>query len=732
MRTSTLSAGIIAYPAKMADEITARVEKELAAWNLSLIRQQMEKLQENLASAMPTAETKLKPPKLSSPVMTALRNLAGQMQDEDHDQLEEWFDRATKGWRGPDPITFGDFAQGDVLPKIRSLKSLEDLSTSWLNLIWRMLLEVKVRGDVGGTTIDKAGHDVWQHLRAVESLERRKLPATSPQTIEIRERSVKRFHEELEALETLSAFYKSFGAKPAKSIRREWSMPIDVSDLPKSYPLDATKDGYKKLDVILMISKRNRSFGGRWNSTDKTIELVAPQTMEAMTEAQFRGLKSRIRTTIEHEAQHLIQWIIRDSLKLRARDRLAKEGKLTPTTIVPQPKSAERAGTPFGPRHAIPKREGNAAEKAAYRKATEKERYYLDPIEFFPQITTWVNRFIQYGHAPDVWVPGPDSPTMHKWKAWVGLPHDAALAKGVEPALFYTVLKKHDQRLWKRAVAEGWKILVEKTKSPRWKATALREKLKQRVDERKAMPVDRKAVARTLRATAARLDGCLVLSAGVKYDPENPAHREELANKMKAKLGAAGFKLSTDRTLDPGRQYGGGWKGKEEVWVFQHRKDPGLEVQVFTSITQGGSVRSKGADAIRVCLIYKNKAKQTGTENPEARQYDLGSECRVHRTGDIDDIVERTVERARDAYKRANEVERCGKCSAPMAMSKAGKAFCSEVCWLPKKPGGGVGGSISGSVSGRSVLALGPAPWTVEQVEQAWRQYKAQHRRGSG
>ena len=178
----------------------------------------------------------------------------------------------------------------------------------------------------------------------------------------------------------------------------------------------------------------------------------------------------------------------------------------------------------------------------------------------------------------------------------------------------------------------------------------------------------------------------LMLSAGMKYDPENQAHRQELADKMKEKLGAAGFKLSTDRTRDPGRQYGGGFKGKEEVWVFQHRKDPGLEVQVFTSITSGGEVRSKGADAIRVCLVYKNKAKQTGTENPDAKQYDLGSECRVHRTGDIDDIVERTVERARESYKKANEVERCRDCQAPMATSKAGKRFCSEVCWT-KKPG---------------------------------------------
>lgn len=178
----------------------------------------------------------------------------------------------------------------------------------------------------------------------------------------------------------------------------------------------------------------------------------------------------------------------------------------------------------------------------------------------------------------------------------------------------------------------------------------------------------------------------LFLSAGTIYDPENAAHRKELGDKMTEKLGAIGFTLSGDRTLDPGRYYGGGFKGKEQVYVFKHRKDPGLEVQVFTSVLESGSVRGKGADAIRVCLIYKNKAKQQNPESEEARQYDLGSGCRVYRTGDIDDIVTRTVERAREMYKLANAVERCNYCQAPLATSKQGKKFCSEVCWT-KRPG---------------------------------------------
>ena len=169
-----------------------------------------------------------------------------------------------------------------------------------------------------------------------------------------------------------------------------------------------------------------------------------------------------------------------------------------------------------------------------------------------------------------------------------------------------------------------------------------------------------------------------------KYNPDLLQDRVALADALKAKLTEAGFSLSVDRTLDPGRHYGAGFKGKEDVFVFAHRKDPGLEVQVFTSITAGGQVRSIGADAIRVQLVYKNKAKRNSPDNEEARQYTLGTETRVHRTGEITAIVERTVERARDAYRRANETERCHHCGAPLAISKKGNPFCAEVCFARK------------------------------------------------
>jgi hypothetical protein len=150
------------------------------------------------------------------------------------------------------------------------------------------------------------------------------------------------------------------------------------------------------------------------------------------------------------------------------------------------------------------------------------------------------------------------------------------------------------------------------------------------------------------------------------YDPQDSEQRQLLAETMSQRLKKAGFRLLPTRG------------GQEDVYVFDHLKAPGFQVKVYTTI-QGGRVRSKDADAIRVCLVYADEAARKGGEG---RTLGISSECRVVRRGEIDAIVERTLERARDAYRRVSETERCRACGAPMATSKAGKPYCAERCWL--------------------------------------------------
>lgn len=164
------------------------------------------------------------------------------------------------------------------------------------------------------------------------------------------------------------------------------------------------------------------------------------------------------------------------------------------------------------------------------------------------------------------------------------------------------------------------------------------------------------------------------------FDPSSAAHRAALAAALRERLTAAGFHRTAERTRDPGRVYSSGFTGREEVYDLTHRKDPGLTVRVFSSIV-GEGVRGRGADAIRVALVYRNLDKRRDPDAEGGRVYTLEDETRVFRVGTIEAIVDRVIERCREAYQAANLVERC-RCGAVIATSRQNKRFCAETCWL--------------------------------------------------
>ena len=87
--------------------------------------------------------------------------------------------------------------------------------------------------------------------------------------------------------------------------------------------------------------------------------------------------------------------------------------------------------------------------------------------------------------------------------------------------------------------------------------------------------------------------------------------------------------------------------GGELVYIRQHHLDPTMYVKVYTTLgVRGGDVRAKGADAIRVLLIFRNeKSGKSGC---------LYKATKVLRTGTEAGVIERTLERAREAYADGN------------------------------------------------------------------------------
>ncbi len=84
----------------------------------------------------------------------------------------------------------------------------------------------------------------------------------------------------------------------------------------------------------------------------------------------------------------------------------------------------------------------------------------------------------------------------------------------------------------------------------------------------------------------------------------------------------------------------------EVVYVRNHDRDPNVKIKVYTSIRTGAAAaRRRGKDSIKVCTVFDNGQRSFG----------IGKFPRVHRTGSTEKVLERTLERMRAAYKRANQ-----------------------------------------------------------------------------
>ena len=144
------------------------------------------------------------------------------------------------------------------------------------------------------------------------------------------------------------------------------------------------------------------------------------------------------------------------------------------------------------------------------------------------------------------------------------------------------------------------------------------------------------------------------------YDPSLPILREMLALSIIGKLDECGF---VECGFDD--------KTREKVYS-RDIKDTGISVKVYTTVVDR-EVRGEGKDAIRVCAIYAAK---------DGKNKGIVKSTRVHRTGNIDDIVERMYGRMRETWKAASTGDRCHSCGAPKFVAKSGKKVCADICWL--------------------------------------------------
>ena len=147
------------------------------------------------------------------------------------------------------------------------------------------------------------------------------------------------------------------------------------------------------------------------------------------------------------------------------------------------------------------------------------------------------------------------------------------------------------------------------------------------------------------------------------YDPNFPILREMLALSLLNKLEECGFQ--EDAVVS----------GTKERVFYRSIPNANIDVRVFTTVV-GQMVRENGKDAIRVCATYNAR---------DGSAKGIIKSTRIHRTGNIEDIVERMYQRMRTTWKAAKTGERCTKCNAPKFTANSGNKVCAEICWISEE-----------------------------------------------
>lgn len=109
------------------------------------------------------------------------------------------------------------------------------------------------------------------------------------------------------------------------------------------------------------------------------------------------------------------------------------------------------------------------------------------------------------------------------------------------------------------------------------------------------------------------------------------------ASAIRQRLAAAGFHLLLAMS-------------GEEVYERAHDRDARYTVKVYSSIQRGAEeARECGTDAIRVVALFSDAKFQW-----PPRVSPIFKATRVHRTGSVEAVLDRMVERAREAYAACN------------------------------------------------------------------------------
>lgn len=147
----------------------------------------------------------------------------------------------------------------------------------------------------------------------------------------------------------------------------------------------------------------------------------------------------------------------------------------------------------------------------------------------------------------------------------------------------------------------------------------------------------------------------------MKYQHEEAFHRQALASMLLAQLEGKAFQ----RTQEGG-----------EI-VLRRTFPSGKVLKVYTSthLVQGQpEVARVGKDAIR--FVVEAPVKKGGFRAV------FPTQKRVYRTGEVDNIVGRTMMAAKTVFEEAGKLGYCSNCKGFLGISTKGNPYCLDLCWV--------------------------------------------------
>ena len=436
---TVLSGGTLKPPPNMVKEVYLLVRKTYASWCHTMALTSLGEIAARMAVLKPSEDTAIPAPKLSPAMSKKAKETAKEIADGTVDDfLRRALDRLSST-----PTSRVNFDSPEVKKQAAAIvaaKTLNGLDKDTIRLLVLILRSYMT------PAAQTAAGSLMVYLSEQQKLDLRKagLGGTGSDDIEVR-----KLEEAKEKVESFIAYLQTFEAGSVKGLKKgnragqfkvtnaaikasDVVVPVDLSGLPPNYPTTSP------FDTILLRMMPVTKVAGFWAHKERmlciTFNHIAP------TKKMFDDDMSANLSTIKHELEHMVQTIIRENLEAKGQNR-----------------AAQRAGTPFN-RRSIGERDNDYKKnlellQQKYPEATEQEAYLLSPIEFFPQIQTYVNGFRRlFGYSKG----DPEKPVEQRLADWK---QATGMGGGDKALKFYLVLRKYDKPRYRRAVSEGWDLL---------------------------------------------------------------------------------------------------------------------------------------------------------------------------------------------------------------------------------------------------------------------------------